>query len=64
MATLPKALINRPIPNRRGVAPRVRTQAVALIAQLREPQVPHQGEKWQFVMSPLPGTGITVLLGA
>jgi hypothetical protein len=38
-------------------------QAVALIAHLREPQVP-QGEKWQFVMSPLPGTGITVLPGA
>lgn len=38
--------------------------AVALIAQLREPQVPHQGEKWRFVMSPLPGTGITVLVGA
>jgi hypothetical protein len=35
-------------------------QAVALIAQLREPQVP-QGEKWDFIMSPLPGTGITVV---
>ena len=38
--------------------------AVALIAQLREPQVPHQGEKWQFVMFPSPDTGITALPGA
>jgi hypothetical protein len=39
-------------------------EAVALIANLCEPQVPLQGEKWQFIMSPLPGTGITVQTGA
>ncbi len=38
-------------------------ESVALIAKLCEPQAP-RGEKWQFVMSPLPGTGITVLPGA
>jgi hypothetical protein len=36
-------------------------QSVALIAQLREPGMPHHEQKWQFIMSPLPGTGITVL---
>jgi hypothetical protein len=38
-------------------------EAVALIASLSEPHAPH-GEKWQFAMSPLPGTGITVLANA
>jgi hypothetical protein len=35
-------------------------QSVALVAKLYEPYVPLQ-EKWQFAMSPLPGTGIAVL---
>ena len=36
-------------------------QSVALMAQLREPGMRHHEQKWQFIMSPLPGTGITVL---
>lgn len=35
-------------------------ESIALIANLCEPQAP-RGEKWQFAMSPQPGTGITVL---
>lgn len=35
-------------------------ESIALIANLCEPQKP-RGEKWQFAMSPQPGTGITVL---
>ncbi len=34
-------------------------ESVALLAKLCEPQAP-RGEKWQFIMSPLPGTGIAV----
>lgn len=35
-------------------------QSVALIAKLCEPQVPRE-ETWQFAMSPMPSTGITLL---
>src|SRR5262249_7694837 len=34
-------------------------QSVALIAQLREPQIKTAWEKWQFVMAPTAGQGIT-----
>jgi hypothetical protein len=36
-------------------------QSIALIAQLREPQVQQQEQKWQHIMAPAPGKGIVVL---